>query len=273
MENQVYFNFIKTNGLYSMQNIKNYALSIIILIVWLTWKPATSQTHSSVKKDSIQTISSDSLSKTNVLKVSDLGPFYFPIHGKVISHFGKRGRQNHTGTDIKLNHGDTVRAGFKGIVALATTHYGYGKLVVLDHGTNIETYYAHLSKILVKNGDTVTQGAVLGLGGRTGRATTDHLHFEIRSNHQPINPELLFDFNNLKVLTSTISLSSEKSASKHVSRQNNSDARSNFHVIEKDDTLYSIAKRYGTTVKFLCNINGITPTSVLKIGSKLKIIY
>ena len=83
--------------------------------------------------DSIQSIGADSLSNKNRFDLSNLGPFYFPIHGKVISHFGKRGHQYHPGTDIKLNHGDTVRAGFKGIVTRASKYYGYGNLVVIDH--------------------------------------------------------------------------------------------------------------------------------------------
>lgn len=119
-----------------------------------------------------------------------------PVKGKVINPFGYRGGHNHTGSDIKLQKGDTVRAAFSGVVTKASPNSAYGNLVILKHVNNIETYYAHLSKCLVQVGDSVVAGEVVGLGGHTGRATTDHLHFEVRYNHISLNPEHFFDFNN-----------------------------------------------------------------------------
>ena len=73
-------------------------------------------------------------------------------------------------------------------------HYGgYGKVVVVRHANGLETVYSHNSKNLVAVGDTVKAGQPVGLTGRTGRATTEHLHFEIRVNGQHINPGVLFD--------------------------------------------------------------------------------
>jgi len=117
-----------------------------------------------------------------------------PIKGKVISGFGYRDNRNHTGSDIKLQNGDTVKAAFCGRVTMASSYSGYGNLVILKHANNIITYYAHLSKCLVEVGDSVVAGDFVGLGGRTGRASTDHLHFEVRYNNIPRNPEDFFDF-------------------------------------------------------------------------------
>ena len=70
---------------------------------------------------------------------------------------------------------------------------GYGNVVVLRHASGLETLYSHNSKNLVKVGDWVKAGQVIALTGRTGRATTEHLHFEIRVNGRAYNPALIFD--------------------------------------------------------------------------------
>ncbi len=66
---------------------------------------------------------------------------------------------------------------------------GYGNLVVISHGNNIETYYGHCSKIYVKKGQTVSSGDVIAAVGSTGLSTGNHLHFEIRKNGNQINPQ------------------------------------------------------------------------------------
>lgn len=221
------------------------------------------------------------------LDTSKLGPFYFPIPGKVISHYGYRGRRMHTGTDIKLNHGDTVHAAFAGVVTKASVYYGYGILVVLKHPDNLETYYAHLSKALVREGDVVKVGEPVGLGGRTGRATTDHLHFEIRKNGKHMNAENFFNFNDHVVKTLAFerrsSSSSEvpvkkakakakiKTKAKSSSTEETTGAPSKYHTVKKGDTLYSISKKYGTTVDNLCRMNNLKKNSVISIGKKLKV--
>ena len=86
----------------------------------------------------------------------------------------------HSGIDLDLEVGDNVEASFDGIVKRADYVSGYGNLVVLKHFNGLETYYAHLSKILVTIGDTLEAGDKLGLGGSTGRSTGPHLHYEIR---------------------------------------------------------------------------------------------
>lgn len=118
--------------------------------------------------------------------------FCFPLpKGKVISAYGARG--GHSGSDIKTRANDTIRCVFDGIVRMAKHYGGYGKVVVVRHANGLETIYSHNSKNLVAVGDTVKAGQPVGLTGRTGRATTEHLHFEIRVNGQHLNPSILFD--------------------------------------------------------------------------------
>lgn len=205
-----------------------------------------------------------------------------PLLGKVISPYGKRGGRTHTGVDVKLKRGDTVRAALKGVVQLAKTYSGYGKLVILTHPEGYETYYAHLSKCLVSKGDTVFAGQTVGLGGRTGRATTDHLHFEVRKNGVAQNPEQYFGFANgdfkkpilfgVKELiiasgTKEKPLDVKNDINEPVFEVQTTDA---YVTIQKGDTLFSLAKRYGTTIRQLQDLNHLEG-SLLKIGMRLRI--
>ena len=120
--------------------------------------------------------------------------FSFPLPGaKLISDYAGR-RKNHTGVDLKTKTNDKIVSAFDGIVRISKSYYGYGNVIVIRHYNGLETLYSHNSKNLVKVGDRVKAGDVIGLTGRTGRATTDHLHFEVRVNGQHFNPNLIFDF-------------------------------------------------------------------------------
>lgn len=196
---------------------------------------------------------------------------FSPIKGKVISPFGYRGRHKHAGTDIKLHKGDSVKAAYSGIVTKASRYSGYGNLVILNHPNSIQTYYGHLSKCLVDDGDTVVAGQVIGLGGRTGRASTDHLHFEIRVCNVPKNPEKYFDFKNCSVKNAVLA-STPVILIKDDPKEEKAEIKisNNVVTIQKGDTLYDIARRHGTTVKQIQQLNNLEGSN-LKIGMKLKI--
>lgn len=118
----------------------------------------------------------------------------YPLPGaKVISPYGARGGRNHSGTDLKTKPNDNILAAFDGEVVFSGNYYGYGNLVRIKHANGLETYYSHNSKNLVKQGDHVRAGDVIALTGRTGRATTEHLHFETRINGQHVNSNRFFD--------------------------------------------------------------------------------
>ena len=95
--------------------------------------------------------------------------FCYPYPGKLISPFGRRGRSNHTGIDIKAIPNDTIRAAMPGVVRMSKPYSGYGNLVVIRHYNGIETVYAHQSRNLVRVNDVVEAGDPIGLAGRTGR--------------------------------------------------------------------------------------------------------
>jgi murein DD-endopeptidase MepM/ murein hydrolase activator NlpD len=121
-------------------------------------------------------------------------PNTLPVDGPVGSGFGFRqdpftGRAAlHTGLDFPADVGTPVRAAAGGMVINTEPHPGYGQLLELDHGSGLVTRYAHLSKILVKNGDLVKRGQQVGQVGNTGRSTGPHLHFEVLIDSAPHNP-------------------------------------------------------------------------------------
>ncbi len=215
-----------------------------------------------------------------------LGNFSIPIRGKVISRFGMRSGRMHTGTDIKLQLGDTVYAAYSGEVSQACSYYGYGNLVVLNHTHGLETYYGHLSKILVKPGEIIFNGQPLGLGGRTGRATTEHLHFEIRENKRAYNPELVYDFENEEIRPEIVEKEALADLIRNPKTGENIEiiARSSSYsmempaghvaeyVIRAGDSLWEIARRFNTTVSALCKHNNLSTSSRLRIGMVLKVL-
>lgn len=95
----------------------------------------------------------------------------------------------HTGIDMAAPTGTPVRAATNGVVEVAGPSSGYGNLITIRHATGIETYYGHLSRIDVRPGSTVSTGDLIGAVGSTGNSTGPHLHFEIRHNGTPANPD------------------------------------------------------------------------------------
>jgi murein DD-endopeptidase MepM/ murein hydrolase activator NlpD len=115
---------------------------------------------------------------------------------KVYSGFGYRHSHNHQGVDLPLKQGDPVYATFDGKVRMSKYYHGYGNLVIIRHTNGLETFYGHLSKRMVAEGDWVSAGQVIGLGGATGRASGVHLHFETRYQGFAFDPQWLIDFSN-----------------------------------------------------------------------------
>lgn len=110
---------------------------------------------------------------------------------KVISPYG--GKRRHSGVDLKTKANDEIVAAFDGEVVASGPYYGYGNCIRIKHAYGLETLYSHQSKNFVKKGDKVKAGQVIGLTGRTGRATTEHLHFEMSFGGRRLDPAIVFD--------------------------------------------------------------------------------
>lgn len=127
------------------------------------------------------------------------GTFIWPIDDPaayVTSTFGYRGKTRrgrkhfHAGIDIVVPRHTPVMAAANGVVTFAgESGSGYGRIVKIDHGDGLETWYAHLDSYCVREGDGVPAGVEIGKVGCTGRATTNHLHFEVHENGEPVDPQ------------------------------------------------------------------------------------
>lgn len=122
------------------------------------------------------------------------GKYIWPVSGDITSYFGYRihpilkKRKYHSGLDIAALMGTPIAASDTGVVIFSARNGGYGLMITIDHGAGISTVYAHCSRLLVKKGQKVTKGEIIGKVGSTGLSTGPHLHFEVRKDGVPVNP-------------------------------------------------------------------------------------
>ena len=243
------------------------------------------------------------------LRLEGESDFVFPCKNQtyVCSPYGMRSGRMHTGMDVKQKLGDSIVAAWDGVVRMASkSYYAYGGTVVIRHANGLETLYSHLSALDVVENQVVKAGDLIGRAGRTGRATTEHLHFETRFLYEHFDPRTIIDFNTFSLSADTLfirngkfkaskfsasddivvdsndmasgtvqSASDTASVSQNPSKpqeiKTTTNATPKFHIVKKGDTLYSIAKRYNTSVSRLCKLNNLTDAAILSIGQKLKL--
>lgn len=218
--------------------------------------------------------------------VDSLDQFHCPYQGDIFSKFGVRRGRRHQGVDIPLKTGDPVHAAFTGKVRVSKYWGAYGNVVVIRHENGIETFYAHLSQRLVENDDWVNAGDVIGYGGSTGRSSGPHLHFETRFKGYAFDPQWLIDFKEGKLRQRLFVLKKKYFDIYSNYEQNFDDEILNeeddkreqaereamrWYTIKSGDTLGHIALKNGTTVNAICRLNGISPTTTLKIGRKIRV--
>jgi len=125
---------------------------------------------------------------------TNVRPSLWPVEGRLLSSFGSRTDPFsgegaiHTGVDLSAPIGTEVRTAADGIVVHAAWMNGYGRLVIVDHGNGLQTYYGHLSRFLVVPGQEVRRGDTIARSGASGRVTSPHLHYEVRMGGTPVNP-------------------------------------------------------------------------------------
>lgn len=222
----------------------------------------------------------------------DVTGFHMPTAPTyVTSPYGyrRRFRRLHKGIDLKVQVGDTIYAAFDGKVRIVRNQgrrKGYGLYVVIRHNNRLETVYGHLSKFLVQPDDYVKAGDPIALGGNTGRSTGPHLHFETRYMGYAINPAAIFDFANHTTHTDQYLFTKNTymnardyapdaatyaRATQPAKSSGNTGGRSSYYTIRRGDTLSRIAARHGTSVSKLCRLNGLSTSSKLKVGRKIRL--
>ena len=260
--------------------------------------PSYKFTFTEYDKAHVRTINHNPFEQSDTLYICFSSGYSMPLPGaKVISQYMAANRRTHTGIDLKTFAGDTIRAVFPGMVRMSQSYGGYGKVIVIRHYNGLETVYSHNSRNLVKIGDYVDAGQPIALTGRTGRATTEHLHFEIRIMGEHINPNKFFDFANQRAqqegfylfrCANGYTLKKAKDVRQNMDRPLYASVSSETpvrqeeekksqtiepyeHKVQKGDTLYAIARKYNVTVNKLCELNNISVNKILQIGMRLRV--
>ena len=221
-----------------------------------------------------------------ILLIDSMESYHYPYIGRITSRYGPRRGRAHQGLDISLKTGDPIYATFDGKVRFSKAAGNYGNLVIIRHNNGLETYYAHLSQRDVEVGDWVVAGQQIGLGGSTGRSTGPHLHYEVRYKGQSFDPERIIDFSSGNLRRAELLLKrrhfsiyakyeqdfdAEVEVEKIEEAERKAAAAIQYHTVRSGDILGSIARKYGTTVTRICQLNGIKSTSILRIGQRLRV--
>ena len=194
-----------------------------------------------------------------------------PVTSRPSSHFGPRRRRFHYGLDLAQPTGEPIYAAFDGVVRISKFNRSYGNLVIIHHANGLETYYAHMSKRHVTVGQQVKSGDVIGLCGNTGRSFGSHLHFEIRYMGNAINPENVISTATHDIIEPTLTLTSSSFRKIAKGVKGSKGSSGGWYRVRQGDTLEKIARRNGTTVKRICQLNGISQNKVLHPGDRLKV--
>lgn len=184
---------------------------------------------------------------------------------KVTSTFGYREGRRHSGIDLDLDVWDSVYSAFAGMVRYSRHHEGYGRLVIVRHYNGLETYYAHLHRLKVEPGDIIEAGQLIGLGGSSGNSTGSHLHFEVRFKGVAINPAHLISFKDRRLLGDTLVLKKVRHSYAAFPKG------TKFHTVQRGDSPYRIAKRYGLSISDIFEMNEWTRNTHLRVGQQVRI--
>ena len=200
----------------------------------------------------------------------DMGGFVMPIRGHITSHFGMRKNRYHYGTDVGIRTGDSIRSAFDGQVRICDYDpRGYGNYIVVRHNNGLETVYGHLSQIIAEPNERVAAGEVIALGGNTGRSTGPHLHWEMRYLGNAFNTEKVINYMTFEPKDSVYLVTKKHTYSHNAELKALKSAK--YITVKKGDNLSILAKRHGTSVNKICQLNGIKSNAVLKIGQKLRV--
>ena len=204
----------------------------------------------------------------------DCHDYTYPTEShRITSHFGIRGVRFHHGIDIGIKYGDTIRTPFAGVIRYKNYQRGgYGNYIIIRHNNGLETIMAHLSRTLASIGDTLKAGDIVGLGGSTGRSTGPHLHLEFRLLGNSFNPEKIIDFQTTKIKNVNKNGNYLITIADTYSHQGDLEEikRAAYHRVRSGETLSHIARRYGTSIRRLCALNGIKETTIIRIGQKIR---
>lgn len=201
----------------------------------------------------------------------DFSTMLIPITHKAPlgSRYGIRDHRLHRGVDVSIIRDEPVVAAFPGTVVVSKYNQGgYGHYVMVEHENGLSTLYGHLSERLVKVGEKVYPGDIVGLAGNTGKSSGAHLHFEIRYGEINIDPETIVDFPNWELKPGVEHVPKKKIINAHYNMQRKL-KKENHYTVRKGDTQGKVAAWFNISVDALCRINNLKPGAPLKVGQRL----
>ncbi len=201
----------------------------------------------------------------------DFSTMLIPITHKAPlgSRYGVRDHRLHRGVDVSVIRDEPVVAAFPGTVVVSKYNQGgYGHYVLVEHENGLSTLYGHLSERLVKVGEKVYPGDIVGLAGNTGKSSGAHLHFEIRYGEINIDPETIVDFPNWDLKPGVEHVTKKKIINAHYNMQRKL-KKENHYTVKKGDTQGKVAAWFNISIQALCRINNLKPGAPLKVGQRL----
>lgn len=231
-----------------------------------------------------------------ILVQSNNNPFFYPCVGNntVSTPYGANKSGFHPGVDIVMRQGSPVKCCFDGVVRMARNYGDYGRIVVVRHYNGLETVYANLSKILVKSGQIMQAGDIIGASGKAKKSGAEQLHFEIRFMNECFNPAMVIDFENMELRDNTLILNEtdlaiqeakkeeskiepvtktvlDKGESKTESKNQENAGQGEYHIVKAGDTMYKISIQYHISLTKLLQLNNMQETDVIAIGQKIRV--
>ena len=185
------------------------------------------------------------------------------------SPYGIRSHRLHRGVDVNVIKDEPVVAAYPGVVTMSRYNKGgYGNYILIKHPNGLQTLYAHLSKRLLKVGDKVFPGDIVGLAGNSGRSSSAHLHFEIRYGEVNIDPTSVIDFPHWSLKDGVEKFSMKKATVAHRKLQTKLKSQ-NYYIVKRGDSQGDVANWFNISIESLCRINKLKPGAPLKEGQKL----
>ncbi|MBP5649728.1 MAG: peptidoglycan DD-metalloendopeptidase family protein [Bacteroidales bacterium] len=228
-----------------------------------------------------------------ILVQSNNNPFFYPCIGNntVVAAYGMtKGGHFHPGVDLAVKEGSPVKCCFDGVVRMARIYGDYGRVVVVRHYNGLETVYANLGKIMVKPGQILQAGDIIGSSGRAQKTGAEQLHFETRFMNESFNPAMFIDFdymeliNNTLILNETDLVSQEEKKEIIKDEEKKKEVRENteektqentgqteYHIVKAGETMYRISVQYHIPLAKLLQMNNMKETDVIDIGQRIRV--
>lgn len=222
-----------------------------------------------------------------ILVQSNNNPFLFPCMGELKTVYGEMKGIFHPGVDLTLKSGAPVKTCFDGVVRMAKIYGDYGRVVVVRHYNGLETVYAHLSRIMVKPGQILRAGDVLGVSGKSKKSGEEILHFETRFMNESFDPDLFIDFDEMDLKDNTLILNEGDLEKKVVEKQEKPktipmtgnkqpvdevDSAVQYHIVKAGETMYRISVQYNIPLNRLLQMNNMTENNAtISVGQKIRV--